>query len=41
MTWCYVTIMPEARWDVPGDIATLWNKIVGDKGVVAVEPFPI
>lgn len=40
-TRCYVTIMPEARWDVPGDIATLWKKIVGDKGVVAVEPFPM
>ncbi|KJK63129.1 hypothetical protein P875_00033982 [Aspergillus parasiticus SU-1] len=39
MTRCYVTLMPEVRWEVPGDVATLWKEAVGDKGVVAVEPY--
>ncbi|RAQ49289.1 hypothetical protein AFGD_002447 [Aspergillus flavus] len=39
MTRCYVTPMPEVRWEVPGDVATLWKEAVGDKGVVAVEPY--
>lgn len=38
-TGCYVTLMPEAKWEVPGDVAALWTKFVGDKGVVAVAPF--
>ncbi|KAB8265587.1 hypothetical protein BDV32DRAFT_33953 [Aspergillus pseudonomiae] len=37
MTRCYVTLMREARWEVPGDVATLWKEAVGDKGIVAVE----
>ncbi|KAE8318612.1 hypothetical protein BDV41DRAFT_521528 [Aspergillus transmontanensis] len=39
MTRCYVTLMPEVRWEVPGDVATLWKEAVGDKGVVAVAPY--
>lgn len=38
-TRCYVTLMPEARWEVPGDVATLWKEFVGDKGVVVVASF--
>ncbi|OGM45561.1 hypothetical protein ABOM_006482 [Aspergillus bombycis] len=37
MARCYVTLMREARWEVPGDVATLWKEAVGDKGIVAVE----
>ncbi|KAE8357423.1 hypothetical protein BDV27DRAFT_151334 [Aspergillus caelatus] len=39
MTRCYVTLMPEARWEVPSDVASLWKEAVGDQGVVAVEPY--
>ncbi|KAE8371306.1 hypothetical protein BDV26DRAFT_276381 [Aspergillus bertholletiae] len=38
-TRCYVTLMPQARWEVPGDIMTLWKETMGDRGVIAVEPF--
>ncbi|KAE8152992.1 hypothetical protein BDV25DRAFT_127610 [Aspergillus avenaceus] len=38
---CYVTCMPEARWDVPGDVFALWKEVVGDRGAVAVETFPM
>lgn len=39
MTRCYVTLMPEARWEVPSDVASLWKEAVGDQGIVAVEPY--
>ena len=38
-TRCYITLMFEARWEVPGDVATIWKDVVGDEGVVAVAPF--
>ncbi|KAE8140676.1 hypothetical protein BDV38DRAFT_268850 [Aspergillus pseudotamarii] len=39
MTRCYVTLMPEARWEVPSDVSSLWKEAVGDQGIVAVEPY--
>ncbi|KAL4933949.1 uncharacterized protein BDV17DRAFT_298135 [Aspergillus undulatus] len=38
---CYVTLMPQTQWDVPGDVKTLWKEIVGEQGVVAVATFPM
>lgn len=37
-TRCYVTLMPEAKWEIPRDIATLWKKFVGDKDSFRLRP---
>lgn len=37
-TRCYVTLMPEAKWEIPRDIATLWKKFVGDKDSFLLRP---
>ncbi|KAI9925914.1 hypothetical protein MW887_005720 [Aspergillus wentii] len=35
----HVTLMPNAKWDAPGDIQALWDEYVGKEGIAAVSHF--